>query len=255
MAVFGTVGSLQNHCLRAVACQLPDHETSLYELPVEIKTKLVHLLSKRGLLTDTNITMVLHPALRDLELCECRISDNGLRSLCICKNLRKLDLNATKNPRDDITSEGIIGVFTSCSQLQTVYLRRCVNITDVAIAALTEHCTHLEHLNLCGCVNVTDVSLHLLAKNCRFLRSLNISKTKVTDDGVMQLTTGKCQQSIKEVQVSHCIHITDVSIEALLARCPRINILIFDGCPHVTDNSRQAIEEAGQLKQLSWTIY
>ena len=74
---------------------------------------------------------------------------------------------------------GIIGVFTSCSQLQTVYLRRCVNITDVAIAALTEHCTHLEHLNLCGCVNVTDVSLHLLAKNCRFLQSLNISKTKV----------------------------------------------------------------------------
>ena len=74
---------------------------------------------------------------------------------------------------------GIIGVFTSCSQLQTVYLRRCVNITDVAIAALTEHCTHLEHLNLCGCVNVTDVSLHLLAKSCRFLQSLNISKTKV----------------------------------------------------------------------------
>ena len=58
MAVFAAVSSLQNHCLRAVACQLPDHETSLDLLPVEIKTKLVHLLSKRGLLTDSNLPQV-----------------------------------------------------------------------------------------------------------------------------------------------------------------------------------------------------
>lgn len=255
MAVFCVVSSLQNHCLRAVACQLPNHETSLYALPVEIKAKLIHLLSKRGLLTDSNIEKVLHPSLRDLELCECRISDSGLASLCVCKNLRKLDLNATKNSRNDITSEGVIKVFTSCCQLQTVYLRRCINVSDTAIITLTENCRHLEHLNLCGCINITDTSLHVLAKNCKFLQSLNISKTKVTDNGIMQLTTGKCRQSIKEVQVSHCIHITDASIEALLALCPRINILIFDGCPHVTESSRHAIEEAGQLKQLSWTVY
>ena len=52
------VSSLQNHCLRAVACQLPDHETSLGLLPVEIKTRLVNLLSKRGLLTDSNLANV-----------------------------------------------------------------------------------------------------------------------------------------------------------------------------------------------------
>ncbi|XP_044173135.1 protein AMN1 homolog isoform X2 [Acropora millepora] len=197
MAVFCVVSSLQNHCLRAVACQLPNHETSLYALPVEIKAKLIHLLSKRGLLTDSNIEKVLHPSLRDLELCECRISDSGLASLCVCKNLRKLDLNATKNSRDDITSEGVIKVFTSCCQLQTVYLRRCINVSDTAIITLTENCRHLEHLNLCGCINITDTSLHVLAKNCKFLQSLNISKTKVTDNGIMQLTTGKCRQSIK----------------------------------------------------------
>lgn len=58
MAVFAVVSSLQNHCLRAVACQLPDHETSLGLLPVEIKTRLVNLLSKRGLLTDSNLANV-----------------------------------------------------------------------------------------------------------------------------------------------------------------------------------------------------
>ncbi|XP_078357387.1 protein AMN1 homolog [Oculina patagonica] len=202
---------------------------------------------------------VLHPALRELELCECTITDDGLACLCICKNLRKLDLNATKHSRESITSKGISKVFSSCCRLQTVYLRRCVYVTDDGVASLTQHCSHLEHLNLCGCVNITDASLQLIALNCRFLQSLNISNTRVTDDGIMHLTSGICQQSLKEVQVSHCVHITDVSIEALLACCPRINILIFDGCPRVTDRSRQALEEAmlrgGRMKQLSWTVY
>lgn len=74
---------------------------------------------------------------------------------------------------------GIMKVFSSCCHLQTVYLRRCINVTDDAIGVLTQHCSHLEHLNLCGCINITDASLDLVALNCRFLQSLNISKTKV----------------------------------------------------------------------------
>ena len=76
---------------------------------------------------------------------------------------------------------GIGKVFSSCCNLRTVYLRRCVNLTDDAVAALTEHCSHLEHLNLCGCVKITDLSLQLIAHNCRFLQSLNISNTKVEE--------------------------------------------------------------------------
>ena len=67
MAVFAVVSSLQNHCLRAVAGQLPNHETSLAQLPVEIKTKLVNLLSKRGLLTDANLGNVSNTLSLDLE--------------------------------------------------------------------------------------------------------------------------------------------------------------------------------------------
>lgn len=76
---------------------------------------------------------------------------------------------------------GISEVFSSCCNLRTVYLRRCANLTDDAVAALTQHCSHLEHLNLCGCVKITDASLQLIAHNCRFLQSLNISNTKVEE--------------------------------------------------------------------------
>ena len=74
---------------------------------------------------------------------------------------------------------GIIQVSSCCHHLRTVYLRRCVNITDDAVKALTLHCPFLEHLNLCGCVNITDVSVRALADNCGYLQSLNISKTRV----------------------------------------------------------------------------
>ena len=64
---------------------------------------------------------------------------------------------------------------------------------------------------------------------------------------------------LQEVQLSHCQHISDIAIEVLLSSCLRINILIFYGCPLVTDRSRQALEEAilrgGRMKQLSWTVY
>ena len=47
-------------------------------------------------------------SLGELELCECAISDRGLSFICVCKNLRKLDLNATKTSRADVTSEGML---------------------------------------------------------------------------------------------------------------------------------------------------
>lgn len=71
-------------------------------------------------------------------------------------------------------------VFLSCCCLQTVYLRRCVNLTDDAVATLTQNCLRLEHLNLCGCNKITDTSLQLIAHNCKFLQSLNLSNTKVS---------------------------------------------------------------------------
>lgn len=75
MAVCAVVSSLQNCCLRAVVVQLSEHESSLQFLPLELKTKLVHLMSKRGLLSDGNLSKVS---------CECiylcLIALSGLRT-------------------------------------------------------------------------------------------------------------------------------------------------------------------------------
>ncbi|KAK3748439.1 hypothetical protein QZH41_017299, partial [Actinostola sp. cb2023] len=90
----------------------------------------------------------------------------------------------------------IVAVANSCTKLQIVFLRRCVNISDEAIIALAQHCPYLQLLNIASC-NITDASLKVLATNSKFLQSLNVSKTQITDDGVMSLANGCCARSLK----------------------------------------------------------
>ncbi|XP_031565896.1 protein AMN1 homolog [Actinia tenebrosa] len=252
------VSSLQSSCIRSVADHVQEHQKSLHLLPNEVKDKLVKLFSKRGLLNDEILPKVVTSHIRELDLSESSPTDVGLATLSQCKGLKKLDLNAVKDRRENISSEGIINVVKCCTKLQTVYLRRCVNITDIAIKELAHNCPYIQHLNIAAC-NIMDESLKALANNCRYLQSLNVCRTKITDDGVMSLANGCCAASLKELHVAHCTEISDDSLEAILMLCPKICILIFHGCPLVTERLRYAmdevIERGGKMRQVSWTVY
>ena len=73
----------------------------------------------------------------------------------------------------------ICNLANSCRQIQTLYLRRCLNITDVAIETVARRCPQLRYLNIGGCTLITDASLKALGENCKFLRSINVSGTQV----------------------------------------------------------------------------
>lgn len=164
-----------------------------------------------------------------LDLSDCDISDQGLTAICRCAQLQKLDLNANKQSRTNVTSEGIeIHLFIcflfsfililgldfmsrfhcnnhhfnrfflytsdsyvpvnsgicrlarSCSHLQTLYLRRCLNLTDVAIETIATSCPQLRYLNIGGCTNITDSALLALGEKTKFLKSLNVSNTQAS---------------------------------------------------------------------------
>ncbi|XP_070543645.1 protein AMN1 homolog [Ptychodera flava] len=254
-----SVPTLFTSSLQFVVTHLPQYITEVESLPSRVKDRLLNLLSKRGLLTDDNISKVIHDRVKVLDLSECDVTDDGLQAITLCKQLRKLDLNAAKENRTSITTRGVQLVAQSCPILQTVYLRRCLNITDDAVISLSQCCRQLMLLNIGGCRQITDASLEALGKHCRMLKSVNFCKTKVTDDGVISLVTGCCKQSLTEIHMNHCIRVTDESVEAVMECCPRISILLFDGCPLITDRSRQALEELSgpqtHMKQVTWTIY
>lgn len=255
--IFEVVSSLVNNCLEKISKDVSLYENLFEGLPLDLKRKLTKKLSMRGLLKDCHLRKLLHPKTHSLNISSCDISDQGLQDVRTCKALIKLDLNANRQPRNNITPEGIIKLAESCVKLQTVSLRRCVRLNDDAVVALATHCPYLTNLNFGGCYQLTDKSLSILASNSHYLESLNVSHTQVSDIGLVALANGICHQTLKEIHFAHCPAVSDMSITQLIENCRLLNILIFHGCPRITETSRNALEimQRRGSKQISWTVY
>lgn len=75
---------------------------------------------------------------------------------------------------------GLVTLARGCPNLQSVYIRRCINVTDEAIVQLSKSCRLLRELNIGGCPLVTDESLSALGQNCSSLSSIDFSKANVS---------------------------------------------------------------------------
>lgn len=247
-------------CTESIVSHLSLNENYIENLPSNLKDKCLYLMSKRGSITDSNISKFLHDKISVLDLSESNISDVGLARISRCSNLRKLDLNSAKESRTEVSSSGIQQLLSKCPHLQTVYLRRCLNLTDDAIITMSQHCKQLRLLNIGGCRLITDKSLEALGQNSTFLRSINFSKTKVTTEGVISLVMGNCKTTLKEIHMDGCFEVTDEAVEAAVQFCPNLSILLFHSCPKITEKSREALEQKSleggtPMKQVTWTIY
>ncbi|XP_068134334.1 protein AMN1 homolog isoform X2 [Hyperolius riggenbachi] len=253
------VDPLLDRCLVCLSRNLSRYESDVESLPPNIKDKLIKLLCVQGLLTDANISQVLHPCVKKLDLRDCDVSDSALRLIAQCRQLRKISLSSSKGEeRTSVTSQGIEAVAESCPYLHEITLKKCPNVTDGGVLSLSLHCPLLQIVNLSGCTQISDVSLQALGQNCPYLHSVDFSATGVTDCGVIALAAGKCSQNLKEVHMARCVNLTDDSVEAILTCCPNIYILLFHGCPQITERSREALEELvgpNKIKQITWTVY
>ncbi|XP_008071494.1 protein AMN1 homolog [Carlito syrichta] len=252
------VSQLLDLCLWCFMKNISRYITDIKPLPPNIKDRLIKIMSMQGRITDSNISEILHPEVQILDLRSCDISDTALLHLCNCRKLKKLNLNSSKGNRLSITSEGIKAVASSCSYLHEASLKRCCSLTDEGVLALALNCRLLKIIDLGGCLNITDVSLHALGKNCPLLQCVDFSATQVSDSGVVALVSGPCAKKLEEIHMGHCVNLTDGAVEAVLTYCPQIRILLFHGCPLITDHSREVLEQLvgpNKLKQVTWTVY
>ncbi|XP_052031317.1 protein AMN1 homolog isoform X2 [Apodemus sylvaticus] len=233
------VSQLLELCLRCLIINISRYISDIKYLPPNIKDRLIKIMSMRGQITDSNINEVLHPEVQRLDLRSCDISDVALQHLCKCRKLKALNLKSCREHRNNITSEGIKVVASSCSDLHEISLKGCCNVTDEGVLALALNCQLLKIIDLGGCLSITDVSLHALGKNCPFLQCVDFSTTQ-------------------EINMGYCINLTDKAVEAALTACPQICILLFHGCPLITDHSREILEQligSRKLKQVTWSVY
>ncbi|KAK1167165.1 hypothetical protein AOXY_G11839 [Acipenser oxyrinchus oxyrinchus] len=250
--------SLLSLCISCLANYTSKYHTDIKTLPPNIKDNLLKIMSNHGTVTDTNISQMLHSGLQKLDLQDCKVSDSALKQLSNCRQLKEIVLNCRKENCFNISSEGIKAMALACPYLCEIALWRCCRVSDEGILALAHNCRLLRILTISGCSAITDASLLALGQNCSFLNSINFSVTQVTDEGVIGLVTGVCSQSLKEIDMARCVCLTDEAVEAVVTCCPNIRILLFHGCPLVTDRARESLEQLirqNKLAQLTWTEY
>ncbi|XP_033889448.1 protein AMN1 homolog isoform X1 [Acipenser ruthenus] len=248
----------RRRCISCLANYTSKYHTDIKTLPPNIKDNLLKIMSSHGTVTDTNISQMLHSGLQKLDLQDCKVSDSALKQLSNCRQLKEIVLNCRKENCFNISSEGIKAMALACPYLCEIALWRCCSVSDEGILALAHNCRLLRILTISGCSAITDASLLALGQNCSFLNSINFSVTQVTDEGVIGLVTGVCSQSLKEIDMARCVCLTDEAVEAVVTCCPNIRILLFHGCPLVTDRAREALEQLvrqNKLAQLTWTVY
>lgn len=251
--------SLMKCAMNAIMNHITELEHELQYLPAKLKMSLFNLMSKRGLVSDSNLGFLLHRELLELDLTESSVTDASLLQIEKCKYLQKLNLNSMKKNRSTISSEILDELLTKLVYIRVLYLRRCTQIDDRPICTVSMGCSqYLTELNLSGCSLVTDVGVVALAKHALVLKCLNLSRTQVTDYGLISLADGVCAKILTELQLSYCKGVTDEGIDAVSNNCPKLSILIFHGCPLISSEVAAMSLQTNSnvpMKMVTWTIF
>ncbi|GLD60663.1 F-box/LRR-repeat protein 2-like protein [Lates japonicus] len=124
-----------------------------------------------------------------------RITEKGLADLLSVSSLRSLDLSECLHVSGTEIVKGLTGSSASRAQLETLSLKSCTYIRDLAVFSLAQLLGDtLCELDLTSCVNVTDLSVCAIATYLQKLVVLRLGWCKeVTDWGLLGMVeTTKC---------------------------------------------------------------
>lgn len=241
-------------------------------LPPNLKDGIRDCILKRRTVTPAELSSLLHPRVRELDLQDQVLSSDHLLVLAQYKTYRKLNLNQTSplsthpishHPPDIVlpdapSSEALVQLLSGQIYLQTLFIRGLLNL-NLDVFSTLSNCKHLIHLDIGGCPNIQDSHLHLI-RNISGLESLSLAGTEISDTGLYHLASCESRVTLKELRIDRCKNITDDGIQILLDGLSSLEILIFHGCPQVTVRSRETLEDylanhRRNVRQLTWTVY
>lgn len=253
----------------------------LLALPVDLKGRLFTLLSRRGLVTDDNLPVLLNCRTRTFDFRDCpHITDQSLILMARCsltaqierKRLESNQTTASPSPSSSfmvtsvlnpsivylrgttITDYGLIDFVQQYSSLRKIRLQNCSYVTDASIRAIGKYCLRLMELDLTGCTQVTDEAIAALCQ-LPYLRSLGLSQTQITDHSLIAIGQSSFHYTLNEINLRLCEEITDDGFGFLLKNCPKLRKIGFLQCPKLTERSRQILNpQVHQFSFLHWTI-
>ncbi|CAB1441062.1 unnamed protein product [Pleuronectes platessa] len=188
-----------------------------------------------------------------------QITVNGFMHLSAgCPSLREVVINDMPTLSDNC----ILALLASCRDLSAISLLDAPHLSDIAFKAISEAATlksfstegnsqlsdvswkalcrgsqGLLRLHAAKCSRMTDTSLKFMA-TLRKLQYLDISLcSKVGDPGIKYLTEGWSAGKLRELNVSQCSLITDISVMRIADSLCKLTHLNLSYCAKLTDAS------------------
>lgn len=247
-------------------------------LPVNLKARLLRLLTHRGLISDENLALILNCRTRTFDFRDCAdISDQSLLLMAGCSlnaQIERKRLQSTQNELlqspiitssvlnpsivficgEKFTDRGLIPFVRQYPSLRKLRAHNCLNLTDECLFAIGQSCMRLMELDLTGCVQITDRGIEALS-NLTNLRCLALARTNITDKSLISIGQSAFHHALNEINLRMCTEITDDGFLYLLKSCLNLKTIGFTQCPKLTERSRQNLNsQTHQLSYLVWSI-
>ncbi|KAK1804349.1 hypothetical protein P4O66_020358, partial [Electrophorus voltai] len=128
-----------------------------------------------------------------------------------------------------------------------------VCVSDSGWKALCRASPHLTVLHAPGCTHMTDTSMKYIGslRNLHILHLADIAK--LSDTGIRYIAEGPSASKLRELDLSNCHQVNDLSIMRLAQRCSKLNKLSVCYCEYLTDSSFEWLSGCPSLITLDIT--
>ncbi|KAK2867170.1 hypothetical protein QQF64_022850 [Cirrhinus molitorella] len=194
-------------------------------------------LSRTSITPESLRSIVQVPGLRleALSLRGCKeLTDYSMEILCKHQNgLRMLDLSACT----ELTSRTVLAVATELKELQSLSLSQDWKITDKGLAELMM-LPCLRSLDLSECFHVCggDLVKGLSSPQPKAqLETISLRNCTYIRDAVMFSLTQLLGRNLRELDLTSCVYLTDLSVRAIATYQPALVVLRLSWCKEISD--------------------
>ena len=182
------------------------------------------------------------PALTDLTVAYCRDLDDSCLQLIGtgCKALKSLNVECSQG----ITGRGVSLLCQQCVSLTCLDVSDCPDMTDDVLQAVSDSLPRLRTLKLRDCDNLTWQGVWpLLSRKSKSLWHLALPRCFSVD---FSGATALPPCGLISLDVSFLTSVTDQFVKALSRWCPTLQELTVKGCPQLTSECMQFLEDKFQ---------
>ncbi|MED6156427.1 hypothetical protein PIB30_014392 [Stylosanthes scabra] len=111
--------------------------------------------------------------------------------------------------------------------LRELNMDKCLALTDIGLAMIAVGCSRLESLSLKWCFQISDLAVDLLCKKCFHLKFLDVSFLKITSESLRSIAS---LLNLEVLVMVGCSLVDDAGLQYLENGCPLLKAIDVSRC-------------------------